>query len=86
MSSKAAAWQDAIAARSGQHERGRRQYAQLIDAADMPYEQGGSTPLMTVGAVRRQVGASRTVGAVMQQRRRTHLACRQLEPVQSSII
>ncbi|WP_056141215.1 hypothetical protein [Duganella sp. Leaf61] len=42
--------------------------------------------LMTVGAVRRQVGASRNVGAVMQQRRRTHLAGRQLEPVQSSMI
>ena len=42
--------------------------------------------LMTVGAVRRQVGASRTVGTVMQQRRRTHLAGRQLEPVQSLII
>lgn len=42
--------------------------------------------LMTVGAVRRQVGASRNVGAVMQQRRRTHLAGRQLGPVQSSMI
>ena len=42
--------------------------------------------LMTVGAVHRQVGASRNVGAVMQQRRRAHLAGRQLEPAQSSII
>ncbi|MPQ57199.1 hypothetical protein [Duganella sp. FT27W] len=37
--------------------------------------------LMTVGAVRRQVGAGRNVGTGMQQRRRTHLAGRQLEPV-----
>ena len=42
--------------------------------------------LMTVGAVRRQVGASRSVGTGMQQRRRTHLAGRHLEPVQSSMI
>ncbi len=59
----------------------------IVHVADTGHEQGGGPKLLTAGAVRRRALVSMTnVGAVMQQRRRTHLAGRQLEPVQSSII
>lgn len=77
MSPEAAAWQDAIAARTGQHERGRRQYAQLIQAADMPYEQRGRTPVDDGGR-----GAPS--GPRQQERRRRHAAAAPHAPGRSA--